>query len=42
MTSRISHTTVNALNAYDQSVWWSKVLGDFCILRSDVERAAAR
>jgi catechol 2,3-dioxygenase-like lactoylglutathione lyase family enzyme len=27
MTSRISHTTVNALNAHDQSVWWSKVLG---------------
>ena len=27
MTSRISHTTFNALNAYEQSVWWSRVLG---------------
>ncbi len=27
MTSRISHTTFNALNAYEQSLWWSKVLG---------------
>lgn len=26
MTSRISHTTVDAINAYAQSVWWSKVL----------------
>lgn len=27
MTSRISHTSVDAHNAYEQSVWWSKVLG---------------
>ncbi len=27
MTSRISHTTINARNAYEQSVWWSGVLG---------------
>ena len=27
MTSRISHTTVDAIDAYTQSVWWSKVLG---------------
>lgn len=27
MTSRISHTTFNALNAYEQSVWWADVLG---------------
>ena len=27
MTSRISHTTINARNAYQQSVWWSGVLG---------------
>jgi hypothetical protein len=26
MTSRISHTTVDALDAYAQSVWWSAVL----------------
>jgi hypothetical protein len=26
MTCRISHTTVDALDAYAQSVWWSKVL----------------
>jgi Glyoxalase-like domain len=26
MTSRISHTTVDAHNAYRQSVWWSQVL----------------
>jgi len=26
MTSRISHTTVDAIDAYAQSVWWSKVL----------------
>jgi hypothetical protein len=26
MTSRISHTTVDAMDAYAQSVWWSKVL----------------
>jgi catechol 2,3-dioxygenase-like lactoylglutathione lyase family enzyme len=27
MSSRISHTTINARNAYQQSVWWSGVLG---------------
>ena len=27
MTSRISHTSVDAIDAYAQSVWWSKVLG---------------
>jgi predicted enzyme related to lactoylglutathione lyase len=27
MTSRISHTTVDARNAYEQSIFWSKVLG---------------
>ena len=27
MTSRISHTTVDAHNAYEQSVWWCQVLG---------------
>jgi catechol 2,3-dioxygenase-like lactoylglutathione lyase family enzyme len=27
MTSRISHTTINARNAYEQSVWWAGVLG---------------
>ena len=26
MTSRISHTTIDALDAYAQSVWWSRVL----------------
>ena len=26
MTSRISHTSFDALDAYAQSVWWSKVL----------------
>jgi hypothetical protein len=26
MTSRISHTSVDATDAYAQSVWWSKVL----------------
>ena len=26
MTSRISHTTVDAVDAYAQSVWWAKVL----------------
>jgi hypothetical protein len=26
MTSRISHTTVDAVDAYAQSVWWSQVL----------------
>ena len=26
MTSRISHTSVDAIDAYAQSVWWSKVL----------------
>ncbi|MGH3159803.1 MAG: VOC family protein, partial [Streptosporangiaceae bacterium] len=27
MTSRISHTAIDATDAYAQSVWWSKVLG---------------
>ena len=27
MTSRISHTTVDAHNAYEQSAWWCQVLG---------------
>jgi catechol 2,3-dioxygenase-like lactoylglutathione lyase family enzyme len=27
MTSRISHTTVDSRNAYQQSVWWAQVLG---------------
>ena len=27
MTSRISHTTIDAHNAYAQSVWWAQVLG---------------
>ncbi|WP_375423555.1 VOC family protein [uncultured Friedmanniella sp.] len=27
MTSRISHTSVDARNAYAQSVWWGQVLG---------------
>src|SRR5918999_1438079 len=27
MTSRISHTTVDSRNAYDQSIWWAEVLG---------------
>ena len=27
MSSRISHTTVDAHNAYEQSVWWCQVLG---------------
>jgi hypothetical protein len=26
MTSRISHTTIDAHNAYTQSLWWSQVL----------------
>jgi predicted enzyme related to lactoylglutathione lyase len=26
MTSRISHTTIDAHNAYSQSLWWSQVL----------------
>ncbi|MDR7085894.1 hypothetical protein J2X11_000733 [Aeromicrobium panaciterrae] len=26
MTSRISHTTVDSRNAYEQSAWWAKVL----------------
>ena len=26
MTSRISHTTIDARNAYQQSVWWAQVL----------------
>ena len=26
MTSRMSHTTVDANDAYAQTVWWSKVL----------------
>jgi hypothetical protein len=27
MTSRISHTTIDSRNAYEQSVWWCGVLG---------------
>ena len=27
MTSRISHTTIDAHDAYRQSVWWAEVLG---------------
>jgi hypothetical protein len=27
MTSRISHTSVDSRNAYEQSVWWCRVLG---------------
>ena len=27
MTSRISHTTIDAQDAYAQSVWWGRVLG---------------
>jgi catechol 2,3-dioxygenase-like lactoylglutathione lyase family enzyme len=27
MTSRISHTTIDSRNAYQQSVWWAQVLG---------------
>jgi hypothetical protein len=27
MTSRISHTTIDSHNAYQQSVWWAQVLG---------------
>ena len=27
MTSRISHTTLDAIDAYAQSVWWGRVLG---------------
>jgi predicted enzyme related to lactoylglutathione lyase len=27
MTSRISHTSIDAINAYAQSVFWSQVLG---------------
>ena len=27
MTSRISHTTIDARDAYAQSVWWGRVLG---------------
>ncbi len=27
MTSFVSHTTVSALHAYEQSEWWKKVLG---------------
>ena len=26
MTSRISHTTIDSGNAYQQSVWWAQVL----------------
>lgn len=33
MTSRISHTTVDAQDAYAQSVWWRQVLG----MREDPE-----
>jgi hypothetical protein len=38
MTSRISHTSVDAIDAYAQSVWWSKVLDfvdEFCVLPPD-------
>jgi len=27
MTSRIGNTTIDASNAYDQSLWWSQILG---------------
>jgi hypothetical protein len=27
MTSRIAHTSVDAHNAHEQSVWWCQVLG---------------
>jgi catechol 2,3-dioxygenase-like lactoylglutathione lyase family enzyme len=27
VTSRISHTTIDSRNAYQQSLWWSQVLG---------------
>ena len=27
MTSRISHTTIDSRNAYQQSLWWAQVLG---------------
>jgi hypothetical protein len=27
MTSRISHTSIDSRNAYQQSVWWAQVLG---------------
>jgi hypothetical protein len=44
MAARISHTSVDARDAYAQSVFWAAVLADpegneFCILRSDAERA---
>ena len=43
MTSRISHTSFDAINAYAQSVFWSQVLdfvedpegSEFCILSRD-------
>jgi hypothetical protein len=49
MTSRISHTTIDSRDAYQQSVWWAQVLGmredpqdpnegnEFCLVRSDRE-----
>jgi catechol 2,3-dioxygenase-like lactoylglutathione lyase family enzyme len=33
VTSRISHTTIDSRNAYQQSLWWSQVLG----MREDPE-----
>ena len=33
VTSRISHTTIDSRNAYQQSLWWSKVLS----MREDPE-----
>ena len=27
MSLRVSHTSFNALNAYEQSVWWAELLG---------------
>jgi hypothetical protein len=32
MTSRISHTSFDAINAYAQSVFWSQVLASLKIL----------
>jgi hypothetical protein len=52
MTSRVSHTTIDSRNAYQQSVWWAQVLGmredrqdpnegnEFCVVRSDREVSA--
>jgi hypothetical protein len=34
MTSRISHTSIDAIDAYAQSVWWAKVL-DFIEVPDD-------